>query len=295
MKLGLQVPDFTFPGGSVQLGSDLGKIARAAEDAGFASFWVMDHFFQIENVGPVDHEMLEAYSTLAYVAALTKRMRLGAMVTGVTYRYPGILAKTVTTLDVLSGGRAMLGIGAAWNEREHNGLGVPFPAVSERFERLEEALQIVLQMWSGEVRSFDGKHYHLTETLNSPEALSKPHPPILIGGSGEKKTLRLVAKYADACNLFGGDASVLTHKLDVLRRHCDDLGRDYDAIERTVIGWANLTRDGSTDSVTPAQLVDTLASLAELGIQQAIYSFGNVSNLEAIEIVASEVIPQIAG
>lgn len=295
MKLGLQVPDFTFPGGPAQLGPDLGKIARAAEDAGFASFWVMDHFFQIPAVGPVDHEMLEGYSALSYVAALTSRMRLGTMVTGVTYRYPGILAKTATTLDVLSGGRAYLGIGAAWNEHEHRALGVRFPAVSERFERLEETLRIVLQMWSGEVKPFDGKHYHLAETLNSPQALSKPHPPILIGGSGEKKTLRLVARYADACNLFSGDEATLTHKLDVLRRHCDELGRDYDAIEKTVIGWGNLTRDGGGDSISAAQLVDQLGGLAKLGIQQAIHSFHDVSNLEAIHIAGADVIPQIAG
>jgi F420-dependent oxidoreductase-like protein len=294
MKLGLQVPSFTFPGGPAQLGEDLGNIARAAEAAGFETFWVMDHFFQIEGVGPVEQEMLEGYSTLAYVAALTNRMRLGTMVTGVTYRHPGILAKTVTTLDVLSGGRAILGIGAAWNDREHEGLGVPFPPISERFERLEETLRICLQMWSGEVKPFQGKHYQLAETLNSPQVLSKPRPPILIGGSGEKKTLRLVAQYADACNLFPGDAAMLKHKLDVLRGHCEDLGRSYDDIEKTTIGWCNLTRQGGGDSITPAQLVDALGSLAQLGIQQAIYSFGNVWNLEAIELAAGDVIPQIA-
>jgi len=198
MRLGLQIPNFTYPAGPAHLGTTLGNIARAADASGFSSLWVMDHFFQIENVGPVDTDMLEGYSALSYLAALTERVKLGTMVTGVTYRHPGILAKTVTSLDVLSGGRAILGIGAAWNEREHVGLGVPFPPIAERFERLEEALQIVLQMWSGDAKPVDGRHYQLAETLCVPQPLSKPRPPILIGGIGERKTLRLVARYADA-------------------------------------------------------------------------------------------------
>src|SRR5512139_3383067 len=208
MKIGLQIPNFTWPGSPANLGSKLAEIARTADDAGFASVWVMDHFFQIGSrdrsmgLGPSEDEMLEGYSTLSYLAGMTKKVTLGTMVTGVIYRYPGILVKTVTTLDVLSGGRAYLGIGAAWNEREARGLGVPFPPVKERFERLEETLQIANQMWSENNGAYAGKYYQLAETLCTPQPLSKPHPPILIGGSGEKKTLQLVAKYADACNLF---------------------------------------------------------------------------------------------
>ncbi len=233
MKLGLHISDFTWPGGPPRLGEDIGRIALAAEEAGFDRVSVMDHLWQIGAVGPPEHEMLEAYTTLGYLAARTSRIRLLALVTAAVYREPGMLAKILTTLDVLSGGRAMLGIGAAWNEEEARGLGLAFPPVSERFERLEEALQICLQMWSGQDGPYEGAHYRLGSTLNSPQALSSPHPPILIGGSGERKTLRLVARYAQACNLFPGPA--LEHKLDVLRRHCEQEGRDYQDIEKTVL------------------------------------------------------------
>src|SRR3712207_2837972 len=202
MRIGLQIPSFTWPEGTGEIGPKLAHIGKTADEAGFASLWGMDHFFQIRGVGSVEEPMLESYSALSYLAGVTERAKLGTLVTGVIYRYPGILVKTATTLDVLSGGRAYLGIGAGWNEREALGLGVPFPSTNERFERLEEALQIAHQMWSGEVAPYHGKHYHLEETLNSPQALSNPHPPVMIGGMGEKKTLRLVAKYADACNLF---------------------------------------------------------------------------------------------
>jgi len=202
MRLGVQVSNFTWPEGPTQLGATFGRIAEEADGAGFASFWVMDHFFQISMIGPAENDMLEGYSALAFAAARTKNIKLGTLVTGVTYRHPGILIKTATTLDVLSGGRAYLGIGAAWNEEEHRGLGIPYPPVAERFERLEETLQLAHQMWAGDERPFAGKHYQLDRPLNSPQALQRPHPPILIGGSGEKKTLRLVAQYADACNLF---------------------------------------------------------------------------------------------
>ena len=247
MKIGLQIPNFTWPDGPVGIGSKLAQIARTADEAGFASLWVMDHFFQIGStdrsmgLGPAEDEMLEGYSTLSYLAGLTKRVKLGTLVTGVIYRHPGILVKTVTTLDVLSGGRAYLGIGAAWNEREATGLGVPFPPVAERFERLEEALQIAKQMWSDENGPYTGKYYQLAETLNSPQPLSKPHPPILIGGSGEKKTLRLVAQYADACNLFASmGIDGVRAKLDVLKRHCDTVKRDYAEIEKTTLGTSIL-------------------------------------------------------
>src|SRR5579864_7413025 len=202
MRVGLQVPSFTWPNGQSQLGDSFGLIAERAERAGLYSLWVMDHFFQIRNVGPAENEMLEGWSALAFAAGRTNRIKLGAMVTGVTYRHPGILVKTVTTLDVLSHGRAYCGIGAAWNEQEHKGLGVPFPSLAERFERLEETLQIAHQMWQGDEKPFNGKHYTLERLLNSPQAVQRPHPPILIGGIGERKTLRMVAQYGDACNLF---------------------------------------------------------------------------------------------
>ena len=220
MKIGLQIPDFSTPDGPGQLGADLATVARTADDAGFEYLAVMDHFFQIGVIGPPEREMLEAYTTLGYLAGHTSRARLLTLVTGVTYRHPGILAKMVTTLDVLSGGRAGLGIGAAWNDEESRGLGIPFPPLAERFERLEETLQICLQMWRGDERPYHGRHYQLERPLNSPQALTRPHPPILIGGGGERKTLRLVAQYADACNLFPGPD--LARKLDVLRGHCAD-------------------------------------------------------------------------
>src|SRR5919109_5301657 len=272
MKIGLQIPSFTWPGGPEQLGPLLVRIGQAADDAGFASVWVMDHFFQIEALGKPHEPMLEGYSALSFLAAVTSRVRLGTLVTGVVYRHPGILVKTVTTLDVLSGGRAYLGIGAAWNEREARGLGVPFPPVKERFERLEEALQIAKQMWSGTVAPYHGKHYQLAETLNSPQALSKPHPPILIGGMGEQKTLRLVAQYADACNLFAsGGVEVIRYKLAVLKRHCDAVGRPYDAIERTSLSTVNLGADGMSAS----QVIAICRDLADAGIQQAIFNMPN--------------------
>src|SRR5512140_68922 len=231
MKIGLQVPNFTYPGGTEQIRPVLADIARAADEAGFYSLWVMDHSFQIgsrdreSTLGPPEDPMLEGYSTLSYFAAITERVKLGALVTGVIYRFPGILIKTVTTLDVLSGGRAYFGIGAAWNESESRGLGVPFPAPKERLERLEETLQIAKQMWSGNDGAYRGRHYQLERTLCNPMPLSKPHPPIMIGGSGEQKTLRLVAQYGDGCNLYARmGAETIRHKLEVLKRHCDKVG-----------------------------------------------------------------------
>src|SRR6185312_9269189 len=193
------------------------------------------HYFQMDRIAGADEPMLEAYTTLGYLAGVTERMRLGVLVTGVTYRHPGLLAKIVSSLDVLSGGRARLGIGASWYEREQRGLGVPVVPVAERFERLEETLRICRQMWSDDNGPFEGRHYRLAETLNSPQPLRRPHPPIMIGGSGEKKTLLLVARYADACNLFGSSPAEVAHKLDVLRGHCAAEGRDYDTIEKTVL------------------------------------------------------------
>ncbi len=236
MQVGIHFMNFTLPGGAPGLRGALGDTAVAADEAGVAWFTAMDHWFQMEDFATARDPMLEGYSVLNFVAAKTERLRLGLLVTGVTYRHPGLVAKTVTTLDVLSGGRAFLGIGAAWYEREHRALGVPYPPVAERFERLEEALQICEQMWSEDEGPFEGKHYQLAETINVPQALQSPRPPILVGGGGEKKTLRLVARYADACNLFGSSPQEVGHKLDVLRAHCDALGRDYDSIQKTING-----------------------------------------------------------
>ncbi|GAA1890050.1 LLM class F420-dependent oxidoreductase [Actinomadura bangladeshensis] len=273
MRIGLQVPSFTFPGGPEQIAPVFGRMAREADQGGLHSFWVMDHFFQIRGVGASEEPMLEGYSALAYAAALTERITLGTMVTGVTYRHPGILVKTVTTLDVLSGGRAWLGIGAAWNEEESRGLGVRFPPTAERFERLEETLRIAHRMWKGDESAFEGEHYALERPLNSPPALRGPHPPVLIGGGGEKKTLRFVAEYADACNLFDGDE--LPRKLDVLREHCEREGRDYGEIEKT-----SLSLFTGTPSVDEA--VDKVGRLAERGIDHAIFSQGTGQDLAGV-------------
>jgi F420-dependent oxidoreductase-like protein len=228
--------NFTLPGGPAGLRAAVGDTAVAAEEAGCDWFTAMDHYFQMEHFATAHDPMLEGYSVLNFVAAKTEKLRLGLLVTGVTYRYPGLLAKTVTTLDVLSGGRAMLGIGAAWYEREHLALGVPYPPLAERFERLEETIQICEQMWSDDDGPYEGKHYQLAETICVPRPLQSPRPPILIGGGGEKKTLRLVAQYADACNLFtSSNTDDIRHKLDVLRGHCDAVGRDYDSIQKTIV------------------------------------------------------------
>lgn len=291
MKLGLQIPSFTWPGGAADLAPTLARIGQAAEGAGFASLWVMDHFFQIEMIGKPEEPMLEGYSALNFLAAVTKQIRLGTLVTGVIYRYPGILVKTVTSLDVLSGGRAYFGIGAGWYEREAVGLGVPFPPLKERFERLEETLQIALQMWSGKVASYSGKHYRLAETLNSPQPISQPHPPILIGGAGEKKTLPLVAKYGDACNLYAFEnLEVLRAKLDVLRQNCDAIGRPYDEIERTAIGRLEVGHGAAS----ARQAIEYCRSVSDAGIQHFIVSISNDYEITPIELVGKEIIPAVA-
>jgi F420-dependent oxidoreductase-like protein len=249
MKLDYHLMRFEWAGGDDKIGPGVTKIARVAEDVGVNTLSVMDHFFQMEMMAPAELPMLEGYTALGFIAGVTQALRLRLLVGGVTYRHPGLLAKSMTTLDVLSGGRAEFGLGAAWYEREHNGLGVPFPPISERFEMLEEALQIVLQMWSGKVGAYEGKHYRLTETLCQPMPVAKPRPRIMIGGGGERKTLRIVAQYADACNFFGGPEEV-GHKIEVLRGHCDRLGRDIREIEVTALlrDEGNLT----TDSVVRA-------------------------------------------
>ncbi len=288
MKLGLHIPDYTWPGGPASLGHDLARVAGAAEEAGFDRVSVMDHFFQIGHLGPPEHEMLEAYTTLGFLAAHTSRVKLLTLVTGVVYRQPGLLAKIITTLDVLSGGRAMLGIGAAWNEEEAHGLGLSFPPIAERFEQLEDALRICLQMWSAEDGPLTGTHARLERTLNSPQAISRPHLPILIGGSGERKTLRLVARYAQACNLF--PSPDLDHKLDVLRRHCEAEGRDYDEIEKTVLFNFDVGERGEK----AGEIVEQLRDLHRRGFEVAHGRVTDVWRITPLEIIGREVLPAIA-
>lgn len=288
MKLGLHIPDFTWPGGPSRLRIDLAAVAKTAEEAGFDRLSLMDHVWQIAHRGPPEHEMLEAYTALGYIAAKTERISLMTLVTGTVYRSPGLLAKMVTTLDVLSSGRAWLGIGAAWNAEEAAGLGLDFPPTAERFERLEETLQICLQMWSNDDGPYEGRHYQLGRTLNSPQSLARPHPPILIGGSGERKTLALVARYAQACNLFNGPD--LEHKLEVLKDHCVNVGRPYDDVEKTVTYSFDVGERGEKVS----EMVEDLSRLADMGFQVAHGAVEGVSELRPLEIIATEVIPAVA-
>ena len=285
MELGLHVANFTWPGGPQTLARDLTRIAVTAEEVGFTKLSVMDHLWQIGNLGPAENDMLEAYTTLGYLAAHTTKIELLAWVTAVVYREPGLLAKAVSTLDVLSEGRAWLGIGAAWNEDESRGLGLPFPGTSERFERLEEALQICLQMWSDSDGPYEGRHYKLARTLNSPQPLRRPHPPILIGGGGEKKTLRLVAQYAQACNLFG--TPDVEHKLDVLRAHCADVGRDYDEIEKTVIA----PLDAGANGEKADELLERLRGYAALGFTHVHGMIPGYESIRPLEVFGEHVIP----
>ena len=289
MKIGLQIPNFTWPGGPAAMGSTLERIARVADEVGFYSLWVMDHFFQIRSIGPHDHDMLKGYTTLGYLAALTHRVKLGTMATGVIYRYPGVLIKTVTTLDVLSAGRAYFGIGAGWNEQESRGLGVPFPSLRERFELLEEALQIAKQMWSANDGPYQGRHNQLAETLCVPQPLSRPHPPVLVAGGGEKKTLRLVARYGDACNLYGNPEAIGA-KLAILKQHCLDLGRDYESIERTSLS----TVEPGPGKMSVSEVLKLCRALAAVGVQHAIFNMPNVQAISPLELFGREVIPAAA-
>jgi len=287
MKVGLQINRFDWPGGTAKIGETLREIAVKADEVGFDSEWVMDHFFQIHQLGPVEDPMLEAYTTLGFMAGVTKRVMLGTMVTGVVYREPALLIKAVTTLDVLSGGRAYFGIGAGWNEDEAVALGLPRPLAGGRFEKLEETLQIARQMWEGDETPFHGKHYNLERPLNSPPALQKPHPPILIGGSGEQKTLKLVAQYGDACNFFGG--SELAHKLEVLKRHCNDVGRNFDEIEKTSLGGVDIV----TAAKAPDELLRQAEAMAELGVTHIILRNGPDPDLTAYDTLGRTVLPQL--
>ena len=308
MKIGLQIPRFDWPGCPRNIGAKLVEIAKTADSGGFHSLWVMDHFFQVgQGFGPLEAPMLEGYSTMSYLAAVTQQIKVGLMVTGNIYRHPGILIKTVTTLDVLSGGRAYLGIGTGWYEREAKGLGVPFPqSKRELVERLEETLQIAKHMWRGDQSPFKGKYYQLAEPINNPQPLSQPHPPILIGCEREKKMLRLIAKYGDACNLHLGTPlkeyplwmreryqkreEDLTRKLDKLKMYCNKAGRSYDDIERTVLGTIKL----APNAMSSTEVVELCQELAEIGFQHVIFNMPNVHEIEPIEIIGREVTPQVA-
>ncbi|HYM50962.1 MAG TPA: LLM class F420-dependent oxidoreductase [Candidatus Limnocylindrales bacterium] len=294
MRVGLQLPSFSWPGGGAAIRAKLGAIATTAEDAGFDSVFVMDHFFQLPPEtgwdGP-DQPMLEAYTTLGFLAARTERVRLGAMVTGVIYRHPGLLVKTATTLDVLASGRSYLGIGASWYEREAVGLGVPWPPKGERFERLEETLRIARLMWSGRVEPFEGRHYRLREPLTNPMPLARPHPPIMIGGNGEKRTLRLVALYGDACNILVPDPGESARKLAILKEHCEATGRDYATIEKTSLVEVDL-RDRH---MTPAEVIDRLRGQQQEGIEHVIVNMPNAHELTPLERFGTEIIPALAG
>lgn len=278
MDLGLHIANQTWNGGAVAMAPTLARVATEAEEAGIKRITVMDHVWQIGVMGPPENEMLEAYTTLGFLAAHTSRVLLHVLVTGAVYRAPGLLAKQATTLDVLSGGRAGLGIGAAWNEEESRGLGLPFPPTAERFERLEEAIQICLRMWSDSDEPYAGAHYHLERTLNSPQNLSQPRPYLMVGGSGEQKTLRLVAKYADACNIFFNEEA--GRKLDVLRAHCEREGRDYEAIDKTTITWV-------TPTTTRDDLLRQLESIRETGFTVAYAVCFGPEPLAGVELLGS--------
>lgn len=287
MRIGLQIPRFTYPG-SRSIPAVLKDVVQTADAGGFYSIWVMDHLFQIAVNGPPEMDMLEGYAALSYFAALTEKVKLGTLVTGVIYRYPGVLAKTATTLDVLCGGRSYFGIGAGWFEREATGLGVPFPPIKTRFEQLEETLQIVRQMWSDNNGAYTGKHFKLAETLCYPQPASKPHPPIMVGGGGERKTLRLVAQYADACNLIDHiGMPEIGRKFDVLKRHCERVGRPYEQIEKTILGRA-------LPDQTSADIIARCQTAAKLGAQHMIFNFQNVETIKPLEMFAREVIPAVA-
>ena len=295
MKFGLQISSFTWPGGPAQLAPTLARVVRAADDAGFDSIWVMDHFFQIRVVGRPEEPMLDGMTTLGYMAAHTDRARIGLMVGGIHYRQPALWIKATTTLDVLSGGRAWFGIGAAWNQEESAALGFPFPSLGTRFEMLEDTLRMAHAMWAGErgtEEDFKGSHTRATRLLNSPQALSRPRIPIMIGGGGEQKTLRLVAKYGDACNVFGGPEK-LHHKFSVLKRHCEDLGRPYGDIERSTLQNVHVDADGAKRAESPGQVTDRFAELGDAGAQSIVFSVRDVWQTDKLDLLGRTVLADL--
>ncbi len=296
MKVGLQINRFAWPGGTEAIGPTLARIATTADESGFDSIWVMDHFFQIRSLGPATDPMLDGQTTLGFLAAHTKRARVGLLVGGIHYRHPSLWIKAATTLDVLSGGRAWLGLGAGWNQAESEALGFPFAPLGERFEWLEDTLRLAHAMFEGErgtEAAVEGRHLHAGRALNSPQSISRPRVPIMVGGGGEQRTLRLVARYADACNVFGGPERI-AHKFAVLRRHCEDVGRPYEAIERSVLTDVAIEANGSGGhGQTPAQIVDRLSELSDAGAQHVIVSVRDVHELTPLEVMGRDVLPAL--
>jgi F420-dependent oxidoreductase-like protein len=295
VKLGLQITAFDWPGGPEAIGPTLARIVRQADDVGFDSIWVMDHFFQIRSVGPEEDPMLEGWTTLGFMAAHTSRARLGLMVGGVHYRAPGLWVKAATTLDVLSGGRAWLGIGAAWNERESRALGFPFPPLAERFEMLEETLRISHEMFEGErgtEAAFKGRQYQATRLMNSPQSISRPRVPIMVGGGGEKKTLRLVAQYADACNVFGNPEGI-ARKYEILRAHCAAVGRDPEEIERSTLQNIDPILPGGRGRESVERIVERFGDLADAGAQHIIIGMPDADDPRRLELVGRDILPAV--
>jgi F420-dependent oxidoreductase-like protein len=287
VKIGLQLNRFDYPGGTPAIAPTLARVVRSADDAGFDSLWVMDHFFQIRGLGPAENPMLEGWTALGFMAASTSHARLGLMVGGIHYRLPGLWVKAATTLDVLSGGRAWLGIGAAWNQEESDALGFPMPPLGTRFEMLEETLRIAHAMWQGErgtEEAFAGAQYTAGRLLNSPQSISRPRVPIMIGGGGEKKTLRLVAQYADATNVFGG-AEAVARKYAILREHCEAVGRPYGEIERSTLQNTRLSASGGEGTESPEAAATRFAALAEAGAQHIIVGIQNIEQ-PGVDILA---------
>jgi F420-dependent oxidoreductase-like protein len=295
LKVGLQISSFTWPGGTDAIAPTLARVVRDADDMGFDSIWVMDHFFQIRGVGKVEEPMLEGMTTLGFMAAHSSKARLGLMVGGVHYRHPGLWVKSTTTLDVLSGGRAWLGIGAAWNEEESRALGFPFPPLGVRFELLEETLVMAHELWAGERGSegrFEGRHYRAERLLNSPQSISRPRVPIMVGGGGERKTLRLVAQYADACNVFGGPENV-ARKYAILDAHCRAVGRDPRQIERSTLQNVRLGPPGSARTESPQQVVDRFGELSDAGVEHVIFELKDVHVDAYRDIVGRDILPAL--
>jgi F420-dependent oxidoreductase-like protein len=309
LKFGLQHPNFTFDGEGSRIVEKLRNLVGRAESYGFDSFWVMDHFHQIQVVGQSQEPMLEGWTTQAVVAGLTEKIKLGTLVTGIVYRHPSVLAKIGATLDVLSKGRLFMGIGAAWNVEEANAYGIPFPPVKERMRRLEEAVQIISKMWTEERTSFAGKFYQLRDAYCNPKPIQKPHPPIMIGGSGEKQTLKIVAKYADACNIFGSVETV-RQKLGILREHCHQVGRDYDSILKTKLGHVVIdkNREKVTEAIkglpedrrreyviygTPEEVRKQIEAFRDVGLEYLIVNLEPDRELQALELFANEVVKKL--
>jgi len=295
MKFGLQVCSFTWPGGGPEIGPTLGRVVTTAEAAGFDSLWVMDHFFQIRGVGPKEDPMLEGMTTLGWIAARTSKAALGLMVGGIHYRNPALWIKSTTTLDVLSGGRAWFGIGAAWNEAESRGLGFPFPPLGVRFEMLEDTLQMAHQMWTGErgtETAFEGRHVQAARLLNSPQAIQRPRIPIMIGGGGEQKTLRFVAQYGDACNIGWGNPASVGHKIAVLRQRCEEVGRPFEEIEITTLMDVDIATPGGSGRQSPAQIIDRFGELSDEGVQHILFSVPGVDDTAKLERLGTDVFPK---